>query len=484
MSEVKITKTKVFSSFIWSILEKFSSQGLQFILSIILARILLPEDYGIVALIQIFIQIANVFVIDGFNTALIQKKDSDDLDFSSVFYFTCFLSLFLFIGLYFLAPVLADFYNQPKLVGVTRIFALSFFYTPIASCQYAYIDKHLQFKVYLLRSIICLIVSGTISVILAYKGFGVYALVIQQLSYGILNTIILWFSIEWRPKLMFSISRIKNLFSYGWKILCTGLLENIFRNIYGLIIGKAYDSVQLGYYNRGMQFPNIIAVNFVGALKGVVFPTFSSNNDNINEVKNMLRRASQVNAYILLPCMLGMAAVSKSLVLVLLTDKWIDCVPFLQLSCFYFALYNINATSISAVNAIGRSDVYLKYEIIKKILIILSVVFTIPLGVIPMLIGQIVVGLISSILNMLPCKKYLNYKISEQIKDLMPSFLASLVMFSLIYLINSLNLGNFITLVIQIFSGALIYIVISMLFKIEGFYYILNTIKARKMKSN
>ena len=231
-----ITKQKIAKSFIWSLLEKFGSQGLQFIISIILARILLPEDYGIVALIQIFIQIANVFVVDGFNTALIQKKDSDELDFSSVFFATCIIAFLLYIIIFFLSPIIASFYNQSELTKVLRIFSLSLIYTPLLSCQYAYIAKHLMFKIYVIRSFICLIVSGTIAILLAKKGFGVYSLVFQQLIYGILNAFILLICIKWKPTLKFSYKRLKELMSFGWKFTATGILENIFKNIYSLIL--------------------------------------------------------------------------------------------------------------------------------------------------------------------------------------------------------------------------------------------------------
>ena len=485
---IEISKKKIASSFIWTLLEKIGSQGLQFVISIYLARILLPEDYGIVALIQIFIQIANVFVIDGFSTALIQKKESDELDFSSVFWMQSIISILLYILLFVSAPFIAVFYEQETLTKVIRIFALSFFYTPLHSCQFAYVSKHMLFKVYLIPSLLCLLISGVLAIFMAKNNLGVYSLVFQQLSYGTLHIFILLFFVRWLPKFQFSFSRVKTLFSFGWKFVATGLLENLFRNIYSLIIGKAYKIDQLSYYNKGQQFPKLIAENFTNALRNVLFPSFSSKNDNTGEVKNMLRRSCQVNTFLLLPLIFGMAAVSEPMVLVLLTEKWEKAIPFLQLCCIYYAFYNINSTNMSAINALGKSDVYLKYEIIKKIVTITLLCISIPLGVFWMVIGQVITGIISSILNMIPSKKYLNYSYSEQIKDFSGAFLSALIMSFAVYFLSQINCSvfnnNLILLIIQIIFGALIYLVLSVLFKIPGYCYIIEILKKQKRSKN
>lgn len=460
-------------------MERFSGQILQFILSIFLARILLPEDYGIVALIQIFIQLANVFIIDGFNTSLIQKKESDDLDFSSVFYFTSLISIILYFIMFFSAPLIANYYGNELITKVIRIFSISFFYTPLLSCQYAYIEKNMMFKVYFFRSIICLIVSGSIAIFMALKGFGVYALVIQQLSYGFLNTIILFFCIKWRPKLLFSFERIKSLLSFGWKFTCVGFIDCIFRNIYSLIIGKSYDITQLSYYNRGQQFPHLVATNFVDSLKNVLLPTFSSENDDIPKLKNMLKKSNIVNAYILLPLMFGMAAISKSMILVLLTDKWEASIPFVQLCCLYFVFNNLNSTNMSAINAIGRSDIFLRCEIIKKVITIILLFITIPFGVFYVVLGQVISGFVSFVINIFPIKKIFNYPVKEQLIDIADAFFASLIMGILTYSISYFNLKQIFILIIQIIFGGIFYIIISRIFKIKGFSFIMDIIKKK-----
>lgn len=475
-----ISKQKVATSFVWNILEKFFSQGLQFIVSIILARILIPSDYGIVALITVLIQVANVFVIDGFNTSLIQKKDSDELDFSSVFYFTCAVAIFLYICFYASAPLIAKFYDQPVLISLTRLLAISFFYTPLSSCQYAYIAKHMLFKVYLLRSIFCMVISGTISIILATKGAGVYALVIQSLTYGIINCTILWFSIDWRPKLLFSFERIKELLSFGWKFVGTGLLDAVFKNLYSLIIGKAYNTEQLGFYNRGQQFPGIIANNFSSTLRNITLPTFSAKNDDIHSVKNMVEKTVSVNAYIIFPLLMGLAVCAESVVRVVLTDKWLPCVHFLQISCVYFIFNTINDSNFTAINALGRSDVYLKYGIIKKIITVFVLIISIPFGVYAIALGQTFVSFISALLNCIPSKRILQYSYREQLKDILPSFLISVIMASIVYLCNFLPLLFFLKLILQILLGCIIYLFLSVFSKNENYYYLKQILKNRK----
>lgn len=472
-----ITKQKVAISFIWNILEKFSSQGLQFIISIILARILLPDDYGVVALITVLIQVANVFVIDGFNTSLVQKKNPDELDFSSVFWFTCLIALCFYFIFYFSAPFIADFYKQPVLKTLTRFLALSFIYTPLSSCQYAYISKHLLFKVYFLRSIVCMTMSGAISIYLALKGAGVYALVIQSLSYGTINCIILWLSIEWRPKFLFSFSRIKLLISFGWKIVVSSLMTTLFKNVYSLIIGKVYSTEQLGLYNRGQQFPGIIANNFLLALKNVIMPTYSSKNNDIEVVKSMARNTVSVSAYVLLPLLCGLLAVARPLVKVLLTEKWLDTIPFLQISCAFFIFSSLNETNLTAINALGYSGIFLKYEIIKKSISIVFLVFSIPFGIYWMALGQFFASILSTIINMIPSKKVLHYTYTEQIKDLLPTFLLATVMGIIVYACNFLRFNDFMTIFLQIFVGVSFYISVSLIQKNKNLMFLLKLIR-------
>ena len=361
-----IQRKSIISAFTWKLLERGGVQGIQFILAIILARLLSPKEYGIISLITIFIALATVFVQSGLNTSLIQKDDADELDFSSVFYLSLAIAAVLYMTLYFSAPAISRFYNNPILVPIVRILSFTLFFGAVNSVQMAVVSRTMMFKRYFFSSLGGVIGSGTVGVLLAYKGFGVWALVAQQLSSNFLTTAILWFTVKWRPILAFSFTRMKKLFSYGWKLLISGLLDTFFKNIYGLVIGKLYDAKSLGYFNRGQQFPVVIASNLDGSIQSVMLPALSSRQNDVDSVKRLMRRAMRTSSYILMPLMVGLAAVAKPMVSVLLTDKWLPCVPFLQLACISYALYPIHTANLTAINAIGRSDIFLKLEIIKK----------------------------------------------------------------------------------------------------------------------
>lgn len=476
-NSTKVNKNTVISSLIWKFLERGGVQGVQFILSIVLARLVSPDDYGVIALILVFIQIATVFIQSGFNTALIQKKDSDDTDFSSIFYLSLFVALLCYVVLFFAAPFIANFYKQEILTPVIRVISLTLFFGAVNSVQSTYVSKTMQFKRFFYSSMGAVVGSGIVGVILAYMGYGVWALVAQQLIKDVVICLILWFTVKWRPKLLFSFERVKSLFSFGWKLLCSALLDTVFRNIYNLIIGKIYNSQSLGYFNRGHQFPQVIATNLDGSIQSVMLPTLSANNDNPSEVKRITRRSISTSAFILMPCMFGLAAVAEPLVKVLLTDKWLPCVPFLQLACISYALYPIHTANLTGINALGRSDVFLKLEIVKKCVTVINILITLPHGIYAMAIGQVVQSFISTFINSYPNKKLMGYSYFEQWKDLFPSFILSIVMAGIVWLINLIPLMPIITLIIQILVGIVVYILLSKLFKLEVFSYFVNTLK-------
>ncbi|MBQ0050672.1 MAG: lipopolysaccharide biosynthesis protein, partial [Treponema sp.] len=433
MANQTISKNTVLSSLIWKFLERGGVQGVQFVLSIVLARLVSPDDYGVIALILVFIQIANVFIQSGFNTALIQKKDSDDLDFSSVFYLSLAVSLVFYMTLFFASPFVAIFYDKPVLTSLLRVLSITFFFGAVNSIQSAYVSKTMQFKKFFYSSMGSVLGSGILGLVLAYKGYGVWALVFQQLANILLNCLIMWFTVEWKPKLIFSLSRIRTLFSFGWKLLCSGLLDTIFRNIYSLIIGRVYTSSQLGFFNRGQQFPQVIATNLDGSIQSVMLPTLSANNDDVVMVKRITRKSISMSAFVLMPCMFGLAAVAKPLVVLLLTEKWIDCVLYLQLACLSYAIYPLHTANLTAINAMGRSDLFLKLEIAKKILTVINLIVTIPLGIKAMAIGQVIQGFICTFINGYPNLKILGYKFIEQWKDVFTSMILAFVMAAIIY---------------------------------------------------
>ncbi len=476
----KITKRTVVSSLIWKFLERGGTQGIQFVLSIILARLVSPDHYGLIALVSIFIQISSVFVTSGFGTALIQQQDVDDTAFSSVFFLGLFVAFCCYLLLFFVAPYIALFYRAESLISILRVLSLSLFFGAINNVQGSLASRTMQFKRFFFSSIGSTAGSGIIGIVLAYKGYGVWALVWQQLSLGVFSCIILWFTVKWRPKLLFSWKKVKGLFSFGWKLLCSALLDTFFSNVYGLIIGRIYSPAQLGIYNKGRNFPNIIATNLDGSIQGVMLPTLSSYNNSIADVKRIARRSISLSAYVLMPCMFGLAAIANPLIEVLLTEKWLGCVPFLQLACISYALYPIHTSNLTAINALGRSDIFLKLEIIKKVVTVVNLVVTIPLGIYAMAIGQVITGFISTFINAYPNKRLMGYSYIEQWKDIFPGFAVSILMGCIVFTFQLLPLPAIICLVVQILVGIIIYVGFSMLFKIESFSYLLSTIKGFK----
>lgn len=476
------TKRKVISSLFWKLMERGGTQGVQFIVQLVLARLLLPEEYGIIALTTIFITVANVFIQQGFGVALIQKKEIEDIDLSSVFFLNLSVATILYVIIFIASPMIAEFYNQPILTNVLRVLSLTLFMGAINSVQNAIISRRMQFKKYFYSSISGIVLSGVIGIILAYAGFGVWALVINQIVNTFTITLVLWFTVKWRPKLIFSIKRVKELFSFGWKVLCSSLLDTVYNEMYGLVIGKVYTSETLGYYNRGQQFPKVIATNIDGSVSSVMLPTLSSEQDNKTKLKSIMRRAIMTSSFLLFPTMFGLAAIAEPMVKIVLTDKWLPSVFFIQMLSISYAFIPIHTANLQAINALGRSDIFLKLEIIKKVLGIAALCIGIPFGIHAMILFRVIVAFISIFINSYPNKKLLNYSFKEQMKDIMPNMLLAAIMAIVVLSISYLNINPIISLIMQIIVGVVIYIGTSHLLKTEGYCYIVSTIKELRKK--
>ena len=471
----EVNKSKILSSLFWKLMERGGTQGIQFIVQIALARLLIPEDYGIIALVMIFIIIANVFVQSGFNTALIQKKDANESDFSSVFYLSLFVASLLYVILFFAAPSIAAFYDEPQLILVLRAISLTLFFGAFNSIQNAVVARKMQFKKLFFSSLGGIVISGTVGIVMAYTGFGVWALVAQQITNQLLITVILWFTVKWRPRLLFSFERLKSLFSYGWKLLVSTLIDTLYMNLRSLIIGKMYNAEMLGFYNRGEQFPALIVTNINGSIQSVMLPALASQQDNRQRVKDMVRRSIVTSSFILFPMMVGLAVIAEPLVKILLTEKWLPAVPFLQIYCLIYALWPIHTANLQAINALGRSDIFLKLEIIKKIVGFAILGVTVFYGVYAIALGGLVSGVISIVINSYPNTKLLNYRSKEQLKDIMPSLLLSLVMGVVVYSIQLIGLSVWSTLLTQVCVGVILYLAIAWIFKLECFIYLIST---------
>lgn len=471
-----ISNRKIFTSLIWKFLERGGAQAIQFVVQIILARLLLPEDYGLLAIITVFIVLSNVFITSGFSTALIQKKNVDEDSYSSVFYISLLVAIVLYVILFFFSPWLASFYDEPSLILGLRVLAITLFIGVYNSIQNAIVSRELLFKKLFLSTLIAIVISGVIGIYVAYLGYGIWALIIQQILYKLINTTILFFVIKWRPKLVFSIRKVKDLFTFGWKLLVSTLIDTMDRNLRSLVIGKIYNSSSLGFHNRGRQFPELLISSVNGTIQSVMLPVFSSEQDNKIRIKEMMRRSIVTSTFVIFPMMIGLAIIAEPLVLLLLTDKWLPAVPFMQIYSISFALWPMHTTNLQAINAMGRSDVFLKLEIIKKTISLCILFVSIQYGIYAIAFGSVISGIFSSFINTYPNKKLLNYSFKEQWKDVLPTLGISLIMGLSVYSIRYLNMSSFLTLALQIFSGGIVYLALAFVFKLESFIYLKNTV--------
>lgn len=476
----QVTKKTVIKSFIWTFLERSGVQGIQFIVSILLARMLLPEEYGTIALLTIFIQIANTFIQSGFGTALIQKKDTDNSDFSTLFFFSLSIAAICYAVLFLAAPLIAKFYGQEILSLVLRMLGLSCFSTSVNCIQYAYISKYMLFQKRFVSSTLATLVSGTAGIVCAVQGLGVWALVVQQLSYGYLVTVILWFTVKWRPDFYFSLGKLKRLLQYSLKLTAASLLDTVFGNVHGLVIGKYYNSTQLGIFDKGQNFPKFISNNLDTAISGVMFPTLSSYNDNPKKLRTVMNKAVKMSSYIITPCMFGLLAIGTPLIKVLLTDKWLDCVIFLRLACISYSFVPVNSINLQAINALGRSDIFLKLSIIKRLITIVCLILTLPFGLTAVAAGQVISCVSEFVIDIIAGGKLTGFGAASQLKTILPYYVISILMCAAIYPVSFFNtIPQPICLFLQILSGILFYAVISAVLKIDCFYELLHAIYNR-----
>lgn len=471
-------KNYIFKNFIWRFAERCGAQLVAFIVSVVLARVLNPEAYGTVALVTIFTTILQVFVDSGLGTALIQKKDADDLDFSTVFYFNFIVCLILYIGMFISAPYIAAFYKDSSLTPVIRILSLTIVISGVKGIQQAYVSRNMLFKRFFFSTIGGTVFSAFVGIGMAYTGAGIWALVAQQLSNAVIDTLILWITVKWRPKKMFSWMRLKKLLGFGWKLLVSSLLDTIYNNLRNLIIGKLYSSVDLAYYNQGDKFPKVIVTNINTSIDSVLLPTMSNAQDNNERVKQMTRRAIKTSTYVMAPLMMGLAFCAEPIVRIILTDKWLPCVPFLRIFCITYMFWPVHTANLNAINAMGHSDCFLKLEIIKKITGMMILLFTMRYGVLVMAYSLLLSSVLSQIINSWPNRTLLKYGYLEQVRDFAPGILLAVGMGVCVYFIGFLQFPMIVTLVIQIIVGASIYIGISALLKLEEFEYLFRMIKS------
>lgn len=461
----------------WKFLERFGAQGVTFFVSIILARLIDPEAYGTIAIITVFINIFEIFISSGMGSALVQKKTADDLDFSSLFFFNLTACTVLYLILFFSAPLIASIYDLPELIPLIRVLGITLIISGVKNIQSAYVSRNMQFKRFFFATLGGTIGAAILGIWMAYMGFGVWALIAQSLFNNAVDTVILWITVDWKPKKMFSGERLRGLFSYGWKLLVSELLSSLHGDICQLIIGGRYSKADLAYYNKAQSLPDVVVTNINSTVNSVMFPAMARAQDDPVELKSSMRRTTTMCSYIMWPMMAGIAVCSKPLVRFLLTDKWLPAVPFIWIFCIKYSLYPINLSNINAIKSIGRSDIILRQETLKKILGLVILLATLWNGVLVFALGQLLTDLVALVINTSRSKKLLFYSLPEQLKDLVKTLLLTVIMGGAVFALGLLPIPDFPKLLIQVSVGAGVYLLFSWILKSESLVFLIEILK-------
>lgn len=473
-------KEKTVKGIVWSAVDRFSAQGIQFVFSILIARLLVPEDYGVIAMLNIFLAVSQTFIDSGFGTALIRKIDRTETDFSTVFYFNIAVAVFFYLGLFFSAQAIANFYNTPLLVPVTRVTAINLVVGSLSGIHNAKLSIAIDFKSRAKISIVSAILTGTVGLWMAYLGYGVWALVVQTVFAGIIRTIMLWIIVKWYPKLVFSWQSFKEMFSFGSKLLASGLLDTIYNNIYPLVIGKIFSPSTLGVYAKAKSLADFPSANITGVLQNVTFPVLSSIQNEEDRLSDAYKRFLRISAFVIFPLMLGLSSVADPFIRLALTDKWEGAIYLLQILCFALMWYPIHAINLNILSVKGRSDYFLKLEMIKKVQGVFILCITVPMGIVAMCYGQVISSMISLIWNTHYTKKLIGYGYWAQMKDLMPIFIHSFVMWVLVLLVVHFMPTLWLKLIVGVLSGMVYYIAGAFLMKFPEVDEILKILKLKR----
>lgn len=473
--DIQQLKHKTITGMFWDFGQKLFSQGVGFVVSMILARLLMPADFGLIAMTSIFLAVAGIFADSGLGTSLVQKENVDHLDYNTVFFTGLALSGFLYVILFFSAPLIGDLYHDAEIVPVLRVMGLSLFLSSLNSVQSASVFRKLDYKKFFKVTLVGSVVSALVGVGMAYYGFGVWALVISGLVTSLVNAFTLNTIIKWRPRFEFSYTRLKGLWGFGANLMATNLLGTFFDQLRGFLIGVKYKPADLAFYNRGNSIPQMLSGNIQGTLDGVLFPAISRVQDDKGKVKQAIRRSMMTSSLVIFPCMFLLSALSDKLIVIFYGNKWLMAIPFMQVICFKYCFGIIGGANLQAMKAIGRSDITLKLEFIKKPLyfsIIFGTMFISPLA---MCVGNTVYDLIGTTINAMPNKKLIGYSYWEQLKDLAPQMGISLVMALIVYLLGRLNINIYLLTMLQISVGIIIYYALAKLLRLECLQYMEKT---------
>lgn len=473
-------KQKAFSGFIWSILDNIANLGISFIVGIILARMLGPKEFGLIGMLSIFIAISQSFLDNGFRQALLRKQDCTDTDYSTVFYFNIVVSLFFYILLYTGAQLISNFYHEPLLKALIRVLGLVLIINALAIIQSTVLTKNINFRLQAKISIISSSVSGIVAIYMAYTGKGVWSLVALSVLRTAINSLLLWFWCKWKPVLRFSTSSFIELFSFGSKLLISGLIDTVYRNIYYIIIGKYFTVAELGYYTRADQFQSLPSSNLQVVIGRVSYPVLSTMQDDIPRLCEAYKKLIKSTMLITFVLMLGLAAIAKPMIITLIGIKWLPCVIYLQMLCFVGMFYPLHALNLDMLQVQGRSDLFLRLEIIKKVLSVPIIIIGVMYGIKAMIFAMIVNTLIAYYLNSYWSGRFIGYTFLSQIKDILPSLLLALAMSAIVFAeAQLLSFQSILVLIIQIITGALFVFCVCELIKVKEYIYIKDVVKSK-----
>jgi O-antigen/teichoic acid export membrane protein len=483
-------KQKTVSGLIWSFLDSFASQGFQFIVGIVLARILSPKEFGLIGMLTIFIAVAQSFIDSGFSQALIRKNDASQTDYSSVFYFNLIIGFICFLLLFMSAGPISRFFNEPQIKLLIQVLSLSLVINAFTIIQQTILTKRLDFKLQAKISIISSVISGVVGLVMAFAGFGVWSLVIKTITLYAISSLLLWFWNKWRPSLIFNIQSIKELFAFGSNLLISGLIDTIYGNVYYIVIGKYFSAQELGYYTRAEQFKSFPSTNLTSIIRRVSYPVLSIIKEDLPKLKDAYKKLIRSTMLICFVLMLGMAGVAKPMILALIGEKWMPCVIYLQMLCFVGMFYPLHALNLNMLEVLGRGDLFLRLEIIKKTLAVPTIVIGVLFGVKIMIAGMFLNSLVAYYLNSYWSGSFIGYSVLEQIRDILPSFFLAVFMSAVVFVEGLLiPLPSPALLVIQLLTGALLTVGICEVFHFRDYVYIkeiiiYNLSKLKTKKSN
>lgn len=471
-NEDKLSGRTITSNVIWRLAERLGAQSVSFIVSVILARILTPEEYGLHALTMVFTTIFTVFVTSGLGTALIQRPEIDDLDCSTALWANIGIGCFFYLILFVSAPFLSKLFKQPMMTPILRVLSVTLIVGGLNSIQNAIISRKMQFKQFFKATLIGTIVSAFVGIGMAVYGMGVWALVVQYLSNQFVNTITLWILIKWKPTFSFSWKRLKPIYRFGWRAYGAALIETLYNNLRTLLIGWYYPAEQLAFFNKGIHIPDLINVNTNNTIQSVIFPAYARVCGDKPRMIYMMRRAMSLGTYLIFPCMMGLGVVAEPLVSLLYTEKWLESVPYLRIYCFVYALTPMHMVNLQAMLAVGRSDISLKVEMFKKLITVTCLVICVQISMQATALSAIPMGIFALLVNAYPVKKEFDYSLINQVKDVLPQFLMSIVMGIAVGVVGVLHISNLSKVLLQMATGVSVYVGLSVLTRNKDFLYI------------